>query len=571
MLISRSFPKQIALLISILLLPYLHLFSQRMLAFPGAEGFGKYTKGGRGGKVFVITNLDDSGPGSFREALETKEPRIVVMGVSGLIDLNEPIRITHPYITIAGHTASDGGVTIRGNKIRVMASEVIIRFLKVRVGDIEFGNENQWEDLDAITIGNKDTPIKNIIIDHCSLSWATDENIGIAYEVSNVTIQNSIISEGLYKNKHPKGVHSMGILVGWQAENISVINNLFLHNNKRHPRLGNSGLVDVRNNIIYNPGYMGINIWNVDGEPQKANIVNNMFYKGPNTKFDREISIWDPPKHKGLLFLKNNIGFEGNKNNNWDMVENEIYPRENVNSTDIERIRTEVEFPHEETRTKSYDEIITFANDYIGASLPMRDLIDLRLLDEFNKRGGKIIDSQEEVGGWIIYDEISQHGNKQTGYNLMDDSNGNGIKDTWSTHYNIQSGEENKDYNLNGYTNIEEYLNGTNPLVYYENQPQEIFNYWKRSFFGEPEFSLAQNFPNPFRDFTKIRFTVQEKSDVKIIIMNSLGQIIDEIVSTNMFPGSYETIWEPGDLPSGTYLMFLKVSDMVKCKKIIHY
>ena len=193
-------------------------------AFPGAEGYGAMTRGGRGGKVIIVTNLNDSGPGSLREACETEGPRIVVFAVSGTITLEKRLRISNPYITIAGQTAPGDGICIRRYPLSINTSEVIIRYIRVRLGD-ETG-----DDSDAIS-GRYH---KNIILDHVSASWSIDETVSI-YHCENVTIQWCLISESLYDAGHVKGTHGFGGI--WGSNRSTYHHNLLAHHTSRNPRL----------------------------------------------------------------------------------------------------------------------------------------------------------------------------------------------------------------------------------------------------------------------------------------------------------------------------------------------
>ncbi len=528
-------------------------------AFPGAEGFGKYSKGGRGGVVLQVTNVNDNGPGSLREALEYEGPRIIVFSVSGVISLKEPIFIDNPFVTLLGHTAPEKGVAIRGNQLHIRTHDVIIRFLRMRIGDVNFGKLNHWQSLDAIDIGNgKSDDVHNIIIDHCSISWATDENIGLWGDSYNITIQNSIISEGLNfgKNIQKRG---MGILVGPWAERISILNNLFIHNGKRNPRMGNGGLGDVRNNTIYNPGWMGINIWNEKTDkPQTLNIVKNIFIPGPDTEFEKEISIWDPTTHPGKVYIADNLGFSGDTNyDNWVMVEDANSPRDPITPEQIERVKSDEEFLNEVSKTKSFEEMNHYVQYYVGASLPLRDEVDVRLINEWKSGKGKLIKSQDEVGGWPVYSA----GIKRV--TLFGEGNGDDIIPLgWREKYNIWRGDENEDFNGNGYTNIEEFFNGTNPLSQEEPSIMQIFEGFGAIVEEKRSVELEQNFPNPFRDYTNIRFSIQKHVFVLFNIYDYTGIKVDELVDAELYPGRYEILWKPSKgLPPGIYLGYMVIGN----------
>lgn len=237
----------IALILSIFVVLVLttSLFSEpaKILAFPGAEGFGSMTRGGRGGRVIAVTNLNDSGPGSFREACEAEGPRIVVFRVSGTITLESTLRIPNSHITIAGQTAPGDGICVRNYPISISASEVIIRYLRVRLGD------ESGVDADAISSRYQ----KNIILDHVSASWSVDETVSI-YHCENVTVQWCLISESMYNSNHVKGTHGFGGI--WGSNYSTYHHNLLAHHGSRNPRFASGcGYTDYRNNVLYNWGY----------------------------------------------------------------------------------------------------------------------------------------------------------------------------------------------------------------------------------------------------------------------------------------------------------------------------
>ena len=208
---------------------------QELRAFPGAAGFGANALGGRGGRALMVTNLNDSGPGSLRAAIEAEGPRTVIFRVAGTIELKTRIDIANPYITIAGQTAPGGGITLKidpnytRSPLRILTHDVILRYIRSRPGP----STAESDILDALTIPSG----HDIIVDHCSFSWATDEVVNTWNDVHDITIQWSIISEGLNDSTHPKGPHSKGMLIGSEgAERISVHHNLFAHNRKRNPK-----------------------------------------------------------------------------------------------------------------------------------------------------------------------------------------------------------------------------------------------------------------------------------------------------------------------------------------------
>jgi pectate lyase len=278
------------------------LTSMGVKAFPSAEGYGKNAVGGRGGRVFEVTNLNDSGPGSLRTAVDSAAPRIVVFRTGGTIKLQTPLTISSPFITIAGQTGTGGGISLRNDpsngrpSIRILTHDVVIRHLRVRPGP----SAHTTDVLDAVQIGKN---AYNVVIDHCSMSWAVDENVNTWDTTHDITVQWSIISEALNESVHPEGAHSRGFLVGGDGEGsqrISIHHNLFAHNDKRNPQLSNNGYDDVVNNVIYNYGRVAIQSTDVDDQVE-FNVVGNYVKPGPDSS----------PKRYGLdLYPITGLGWQ---------------------------------------------------------------------------------------------------------------------------------------------------------------------------------------------------------------------------------------------------------------------
>lgn len=281
---------------------------ERIPAFEGAEGGGKYTAGGRGGQVYVVTSLEDSEEeGTLRHAVRAKGPRIVEFAVSGDIHLKSTLKIESPYITILGQTAPGEGITLRDHGLYIGTDEVIIRYIRCRMGS-EAKDEND-------AFGSRHN--KNIIIDHCSISWATDENASF-YANSDMTVQWCIISEALNHSVHSKGEHGYGGI--WGGRNVSFHHNLIAHNNSRNPRfdhpaiykgtdlLFRRGTVEFVNNVVYNWGMKAI----YGGEEGWFNVVGNVFKPGPSTKNlnGRYVEIYTSESTSmipGSYYIKGNV------------------------------------------------------------------------------------------------------------------------------------------------------------------------------------------------------------------------------------------------------------------------
>jgi pectate lyase len=221
-------------------------------AFPGAEGAGAMARGGRGGRVLTVTNLHDSGPGSLRSAVEAKGPRTVVFAVAGNIELASTLAITEPFLTIAGQTAPGGGICLKNYDCTIAAEHVVIRFLRVRPGDVA------KKAVDGFSVGEGS---HYVIIDHCSVSWSVDETLSVSGgSISNITVQWCIIAESLSRSVHHKGPHGFGSLIRADGD-VSYHHNIFAHHGSRNPRPGTyedafkRGIIlDFRNNVVYGWG-----------------------------------------------------------------------------------------------------------------------------------------------------------------------------------------------------------------------------------------------------------------------------------------------------------------------------
>lgn len=526
-------------------------------AFPGAEGYGSYSKGGRGGELIIVSNLNDSGPGSLREAVNHEGPRTILFETAGIIDLDSTLVISNPYITIAGQSAPRPGITIRGEQIQIQTHNVIIRFLRFRPGDYNPRHPDgvDWNGMDAIDIGLDDSEnVFNIILDHCSFSWATDENIGIWDASRNITIQNSIISEPLHHfPEHEQYPYpGQGLLIGSTATNISILKNVFVHNYERHPYMNANGHLDFRNNLIYNAGRTVGRFHNALGVTQTVNYVNNMIIPGPNSKYEHEIYIRltsGPKFYNGKIYLDGNIsqGQTARNLDNWRMVVDE-----ETGEPFSREAQSESEFGDPNAVTLSAGDLPDILIPKAGAYLPLRDQVDSRLARDIQNGTGKLISQPIEVFGWPKYDPV---------YREFDPDN------RWQNQYNIDltnHTEANADYNGNGYTNIEEFLNGTDPLndqsflSIHETRPPETANVSAISTFsdnlsGQSGIHLYQNYPNPFNNQTKFHVVVENTDQYRFEIFNSIGQRVGLLVNSTLMPGSYELIWNPNNLPSGVY------------------
>lgn len=362
------------------LLPVVVYSQPRIIAFPGAEGGGMYTTGGRGGKVFFVTTLEDSSePGSFRFAVNQKEKRTILFKISGTIFLKSPLDISNGNLTIAGQSAPGDGICLAHYPITVSANNVIVRFLRFRMGYIDAKGS---DGADAFS-GRKNN---NVIIDHCSISWSTDECSSF-YDNENFTMQWCIISESLRLSGHSKGPHGYGAI--WGGVNASYHHNLLAHHDSRTPRFGpgdkfaGKDRTDVRNNVFYN--------WNGNGsyggEAMGINLVNNYYKPGPATSArvaKRIVSINVKDGKNGFKQIKDIWGkyyiagnfFLGSPEitaNNWNGVQ--------VEGTDRTEVKSKIPIITSAIQTfdakKAYTQVLAYA----GCS-KVRDDVDKRIIEE---------------------------------------------------------------------------------------------------------------------------------------------------------------------------------------------
>jgi hypothetical protein len=444
--------------------------NETAIAFPGAEGFARGITGGRGGKVIKVTNLNDAGAGSLRAAVSETGKRIIVFEVSGTITLKSNLNIKGNDVTIAGQTAPGDGITLRDYPVYIDADNVILRFLRFRMGDAA------RQEGDAL--GGRFR--KNIIIDHCSMSWSTDECVSF-YANENTTIQWCLIAESLRNSVHGKGAHGYGGI--WGGKKASFHHNLLAHHDSRNARLGEEAgkafaltdLVDIRNNVIYNWGSNSF----YGGEAMNVNLISNYFKPGPatianngTTKQGRIISI-DKNKTRGTevydiwgkFYINGNV-VEGNTNatnDNWAYgVYNQFHSSYGaVSEADKAAMRlSQLHAMNDNVVTydaaRAYQQVV----NYTGASL-VRDAVDIRILDNvknkaFTSNGSNgsengIIDTQSDVGGWPELKSLP----------APKDTDGDGMPDDWEIANKLDSNKANangKDLST-GYDNIEVYLN----------------------------------------------------------------------------------------------------------------
>lgn len=425
-------------------------------AFPGAEGYGAVTPGGRGGEVIAVTNTNGSGPGSLQAACNAQGPRIVVFKVSGTIDGD--VKIKNDFITIAGQTAPGDGITIKGN-LAIDANDVVIRYIRVRT------------DHDGDALGGRYR--KNIIVDHVSASWSSDEVFSL-YHNENVTIQWCMITEACAK---ADGSHRFGGI--WGNQHATYHHNLIAHNDSRNPRWASGcGYNDYRNNLLYNWGYQSCygGEAHQKGDRRKPpiefsaiNMIANYYKPGPATRSDVKDCIASPSSRGD--------GDYGD----WHVADNYVDGLPEVTADNWLGVKgksfTKLASPwkampiHQQSAQDAYTTVL----EQSGCSLPKRDSIDTRIIEEVRNGtaaygNNGIITKPEDVDGWPALRSVE----------APLDSDDDGMPDDWETEFGLdanQAEDNSFDKDGDGYTNVEEYLNGTDPTEFIDyTKPENNIN-----------------------------------------------------------------------------------------------
>ncbi|MDR2805529.1 MAG: pectate lyase [Dysgonamonadaceae bacterium] len=424
-------------------------YGQPIPAFPGAEGWGANTPGGRNGTVLEVTNLNDNGPGSLREAIENPHPRIIIFKVSGTIELQSMLEITAPFLTLAGQTAPGDGICLKNFPLHIVNThDIVVRFLRIRPG---IASGLKGSELDGIEVRNA----SNVMIDHCTVNWTNDEAVNNWHKSSFVTIQWCIIAEPLHQSVHEKGAHGYGASIGGYKASFhhnvlscAVARNASIAGNNQNPTV----MLDVRNCVIANWQHRSC-----DGKPLSINLVNNYYKPGPATL--------DEVKHRiARIDNAENMGFTGL----WYIAGNYVEGSptlfaDNWNGgVDFERGASEARnrrstpFEFAPVTTQSAQEAYEAVLQYAGVIAPGRDAHEKRIIEQirsnrfpFGNRG--IIDSVEQVGGWPALKSTP----------APTDSDKDGMPDAWENAHGLKPNNA-SDANQtapNGYTNIENYIN----------------------------------------------------------------------------------------------------------------
>jgi len=465
-------------------------------AFPGAEGAGKFSFGGRGGRIFVVTNLADSGPGTLREAVESAGPRIVVFNVAGIIHLNMPLFVKAPYLTIDGHTAPGDGVCVAGESTLVDTHDVVIRYLRFRRG-----NTSVFDRDDALG-GN---PIGNIIVDHCSCSWGGDENLSMYRHITaasvggtdeklptlNITLQWNISSEALNTYNH-------GFGATWGGRNSSFHHNLFACNTARNPSIGMTYDFNFVNNVLFNWRHR-----TVDGGDKGSlyNIINNYYKPGPAANsgpigyriFQPSATQKKPDliAYYGKAYVAGNV-VEGNDavtKDNWNggvqfagggsKDDPDTIATTAANPL-VEKVRADKPFPMAPITVTSAAEAYAAVLEDAGATLPHRDPVDLRIINVV--KTGKVWSAGKKItpepmaglakndvgvaGDGIITDVSQIGGYPEYKGEPIKDLGTDGIPASWKAKYKLDVKDATlaqKDLQGDGYTVMDKYLAGLDP------------------------------------------------------------------------------------------------------------
>lgn len=495
---------------------------QRTPAFPGAEGFGMYTTGGRGGDVYHVTTLEDNGdnksplPGSLRQAIRKKGARTIVFDVSGTIHLKSELKIQNGDLTIAGQTAPGDGICVADYPFIISADNVIIRFMRFRLGNVALKSDPKAHEGDGLSASDHN----NIIVDHCSVSWSIDECCSV-YGGKNITVQWCIVSQSLRNSGHEKGAHGYG--GNWGGSGASYHHNLLAHHDSRCPRLGprqttqTDERVDIRNNVFYNWGGNGC----YGGEGMNINLVNNYYKPGPGTakrgkkieqriaqigvrntkytKHDTEPNKWDVMWHRwGKLYVDGNINdkYPNITEDNWT---DGIYAQVDVEKTDgtwtqttMDTIRLSKPIAILPTTTHMANTAFRLVLDYAGCSLH-RDQVDEQVVMDTRYGLASHTGTKKDAKGrtnipGIIDDPEDNRPEGKAGKEWQawpvlnsqpapKDSDGDGIPDDWEKEVGMDPNEpaDGNTIHTSGLTYLEIYLHTlVAPIIQAQNEGGEL-------------------------------------------------------------------------------------------------
>ncbi len=437
-------------------------------AFPGAQGYGAVATGGRGGKVVFVTSTDDNpknpAPGTLRWACEKLNgPRIVVFRTGGVILLNRPLTVKSGDLTLAAQTAPGDGICLAGSPLRINGSNVILRGLRIRPGD---GAGTKGSNRDCLQISGN---VQKVIVDHCSMTWATDETLDISTwphvkdaKLRDITVQWCVIGQALNNSIHPEGAHSAGVLIwGQDIDRVSLHHNLIASNGIRNPRIAGNVKVQIINNLMYNWGKQGTNLSVIGAHQDKwgsvtpgvnpvvdlqVGLFGNCWLPGPDTDMNRHpIIVQKMPKNPHCAFMSDNLLLTDFNPKNAKTKHKDL-----INKTKCVAPQG-LHIKPFEVNVQPAASVLSTVLANCGAMNPQRDQIDKQIIAGIKNLTGKIIDSPKDVGGYPDY---------RKGQSPID-TDQDGMPDTWETTHQLDP----KTSDANGrkidadYDNIEVYIN----------------------------------------------------------------------------------------------------------------
>ena len=446
----KSLYSNLVLLVALFLISSIKFSTAQTVAFPEAEGFGKFASGGRGGDVYKVTNLNDNGPGSLRDACAIGGSRTIIFEISGNIELESDLIITQGNLTIAGQTAPGDGICIKNASFIIQSSDVIVRHLRFRLGDNGFKDAEgniigaNSEDKDVIRILGNPGGTRNVIFDHCSMSWSVDEIVEIyggaseADGVKDVTFQYCIFSEALHASHHDSGNNSEGFKISNNATNITLFKNLFSSNWEHNIRSEGGSSFEMINNIVYNMKYT-----TAIGTANKFSMINNYFKQGNPIVLSQYMA--DYYTAPGFFASQTKAYTSGNDSDisSLSELDGSFSPFQQENPPLDSGITAD-----------QVNETIIDIIENSGAILPSRDAVDNRIISQYNNSSALIIDTQAQVGGFPVL-------NSET---ALLDSDNDGMPDSWEISNGLDFNNPNDRNILNdaGHTNLEQYINGSN-------------------------------------------------------------------------------------------------------------
>ncbi|MEL6338760.1 MAG: hypothetical protein AAFQ65_02565 [Myxococcota bacterium] len=424
--------------------------NERAVAFPGAVGFGAEATGGRFGRVLKVTQLGDSGSGSLRWALEQSGPRIVVFETGGVIELKDRIDVLHGDLTLAGQTAPGDGIVVRGARLRILADNVIVRGMRFRPG--HSGDGEKFSDRDCLSISTTGQvagfrgEVNNVVVDHNSCSWSTDEMMTVWGRASNITFSNNLLAEALRNAKHPEGSHSMGLLVATSSDSdraprrVSVARNLLANSDYRCPAIRKTREFEFINNFCFNFFHRSESY----GSNNEAHFIKNYYENAGNGRDDGKSQAAIIRSQSGDTFFlddnRDNERVTSSADSQLDLTPG----AGSIRSTPVFSGSGVPEFDVQDVRS----ELLATA----GARWPRRDDTDQRILTDVRDGFPRRVNDVGEVGGYPTYSE----GQAPT------DSDGDGMPDDFEEQYGLDPTRNDAagDTDRDGFTNIEEYING---------------------------------------------------------------------------------------------------------------